>query len=313
MPPRRILRRTDEVRQEENIPQPPLCQDASAYVLAGMARFFEQHVGDGARVRPEPVYERFRWMHPDEFHGTTDPFVAEGWIRSLEGDASLWWEGAERGVNMMTLTWEEFKRVFYDKYFTSDVRSRLKREFMSLRQGDWTVAEFVQKFDRGCHFVPLIANDAAEKLRHFLDGLKPTIRRDVMLSDPIDYTTAVAKAFRAEQSLNDIDWEMQRKRNRARQANHSNNKPYTGSPKQPEPPKPQGQPPRGNVPKADERPLCKECNRPHSGKCMWGTYKCFNCGELGHKMVECTKPRQPMTGRVYVMQAAENETEPALH
>ncbi|XP_073024338.1 uncharacterized protein [Primulina eburnea] len=137
-------------------------------------------------VRPETAYERFRKMKPEDFHGTTDPFVVEGCIRSLEvifrymdmmdddrvrctiyllkGDSSLWWEGVERGVNIATLTWEEFKRVFYDKYFTSDVRSRLKREFMSLRQGDWSVVEFVPKFDRGYYFVPLIANDVAEKL-----------------------------------------------------------------------------------------------------------------------------------------------------
>ncbi|XP_075473864.1 uncharacterized protein LOC142504907 [Primulina tabacum] len=276
-----------------------------------MARLLEQHVGNGARVRPEAAYERFRKMNPEDFHGTTDPFVAEGWIRSLEGDAYLWWEGAKRGVNPDTLTWEEFKRVFYDKYFTFDVRSRLKREFMSLRQGDWYVVEFVQKFDRGCHFVPLITNDAAEKLRHFLDGLRSTIRRDVMLSDPTDYTTVVAKAFRAEQSLEDIEWELQRKRNRAQQASQSNKKPYVGSPKQPEPPKPQGQPPRGNILNDDERPLCKECNRPHFGKCMWGTYKCFKYGDLGHKAKVCPKFQQPTAGRVYVMQAEEAEAEPA--
>ncbi|XP_075478830.1 uncharacterized protein LOC142519683 [Primulina tabacum] len=231
----------------------------------------------------------------------------------LKGYASLWWEGAERGVNMATLTWERFKRVFYDKYFTSDVRSRIKREFMSLRQGDWTVAEFVQKFDMGCHFVPLIAIDGAEKLRHFLDGLKPTIHRDVMLSDPTDYTNVVAKAFRAEQSHKKVYWELQRKRNRVQQASQSNKKTYAGPQKQPEPPKPQGQPPRGNIPKADEKPLCRECNNPHYGKCMWGTYKCFKCGDLGHKAKDCPTFKQHITRRVYVMQAAEDETEPALH
>ncbi|XP_042410048.1 uncharacterized protein LOC121999430 [Zingiber officinale] len=173
-------------------------------------------------------------MYPKDFPGTTDPFVAEGWIRSLEAifrymnmadadkihcaifllrdDASLLWEGAERGVNLNTLTWEDFKRIFYEKYFTADVRSRLKREFMSLRQGDMAVAEFVKKYDRGCHFVPLIANDVAEKMIHFLDGLRPAIRRDVLLADPTDYNDVVTRAYQAEQPLKDIAWEMQRKR-----------------------------------------------------------------------------------------------------
>ncbi|XP_075483701.1 uncharacterized protein LOC142523857 [Primulina tabacum] len=189
----------------------------------------------------------------------------------LKDETFLWWDGAERGVNIATLTWEEFKRVFNDKYFTSDVRSRLKGEFMSLRQGNWSVSDFVQKFNRGCHFVPLIANDAAEKFRNFLDGLRPTIRRDVMLDDLTDYTNVVAKAFKANQSLEDMDWEMQRKRNRAQKASQSNEKPYVGPPKQPEPSKPQGQPPRGNIPKADGKPLCEECNCPQNGKSMWGT------------------------------------------
>ncbi|KAG6523882.1 hypothetical protein ZIOFF_013769 [Zingiber officinale] len=82
---------------------------------------------------------------------------------------------------------------------------RLKRKFISLRQGDLSVAEFVKKFDRGCHFVPLITNDAIEKLRHFLDGLRPIIRRDVLLADPTEYQDAVTRAYRAERSLKDIE------------------------------------------------------------------------------------------------------------
>lgn len=72
---------------------------------------------------------------------------------------------------------------------------------MSLRQGDMSVGEYIRKFDMGSHFVPLIANDAGENLRHFVDGLKPTIRRDVMMMDPTDYATATTRAFRVEQAL----------------------------------------------------------------------------------------------------------------
>ncbi|XP_075515454.1 uncharacterized protein LOC142550102 [Primulina tabacum] len=184
-------------------------------------------------------------------------------IYLLKGGTSLCWEGAELGVNLVTLTWLDIKRVFYDKYFTSDVRSRLKREFMTLRHGDSSVAKFVQNFYWGCHFMPLIANDAAEKLRHFIDGLRPTIRRDVILTDPTNYTTAVAKNFRAKQSLKDIDWEMKCKRNCSQQASQHIKKPYMGPPKRPRQPKPQGQLSKENFPKIIEKPQCKECNRHH--------------------------------------------------
>ncbi|XP_075473293.1 uncharacterized protein LOC142504293 [Primulina tabacum] len=141
----------------------------------------------------------FRLLNPKEFRGTTGSFLVEGWIRLLElhflylhlrkvdrvrcaayvlrDDASLWWEGAAHKVNLATLTWEQFKEMFYSKYFPADFRSRLTREFMSLCLGYSTVAEFICKFDRGCHFVPLIARDAAQKLSNFMDGLRPTLHR----------------------------------------------------------------------------------------------------------------------------------------
>ncbi|XP_073283695.1 uncharacterized protein [Primulina huaijiensis] len=198
-----------------------------------MARFFEKQFQHAPRPQHD-VYGQFRMQGPNEFSSTTDPCAAEGWIRSLEvhfhylnmgdadrvrcatymfrDDASLWWEGAEHGINLATLTWVRFKEIFYDKYFTADVRGRLKREFLTPRQGDTIVAEFVRKFDRGCHFVPFIARDAAEKLRHFLDCLRPTIHRDIMMMQPMNYAAATAYAFQAEQALKDIDFEMQRKR-----------------------------------------------------------------------------------------------------
>ncbi|XP_073056889.1 uncharacterized protein [Primulina eburnea] len=289
--------------------------------------------------RPQQdIYEQFRRLGPKEFSGTTVPFAAESWIRSLEvhfryldmgdadrvrcttyllrDDASLWWEGAEHGVDLATITWAQFKTKFYEKYFTADVRSRLKREFMTLRQGDVPVADFVKKFDRGCHFVPLIAGDAEEKLRHFMDGLRPTVRDKVMMMNPGNYAMAVTYAYRAEQSLKDIDFELQRKRQQNQNNNQPAKKPFTGPPRPQGPQKPQGQvkkptplkPPPAAPKPADKQP-CKECNRFHFGKCMWGSYKCFICKEEGHKASDCPKKKAPTAGRVYVMNAEEAEEE----
>ncbi|XP_075515455.1 uncharacterized protein LOC142550103 [Primulina tabacum] len=136
---------------------------------------------------------RFRRLNPKEFGGTTDPFLAEGWIRSLKlhfhylemrdgdwvrcdtymlrDDTSIWWEEDAHGVYLATLTWSHFKDIFYNKYFPANVRGCLTREFMILQKVDSFVAEFIRKFYSGSHFVALIARDAAQMLRHFIDGL----------------------------------------------------------------------------------------------------------------------------------------------
>ncbi|XP_073314734.1 uncharacterized protein [Primulina huaijiensis] len=158
-----------------------------------MTQFFTQFAGNNAggdtRVRlprPEAVYERFRRTDPKEFSGTTDP--------------------------MITLTWEGFKEVFYSKYFIEEVRSCLTKDFMTLRQGDSSVAEFVRKFERACHFVPLITNDAREKLRHFIDELQPILHCDVRVAGPTTYVIAVSRALAAEKDQKDIENDMQGKR-----------------------------------------------------------------------------------------------------
>lgn len=318
MPPRRKVPRN---MQEDREAPPP--QDSVTRMLAGMTQLLER--AQGAPREQMYIYERFRRLDPKEFAGTTDQFVAEGWIRALEvhfrflnmgdadrvrcatyllrDDAALWWEGAEIGVDLDTLTWTQFKDIFFGKYFTADVRGRLKREFMSLRQGDMSVAEYIRRFDRGCHFVPLIANDVEEKLRHFTDGLRPTIRRDVLMMDPADYAVATTRAFWAEQALKDIDLEIQRKRQQSQSSQQPSKKQNSG------PTTVQGsqKPLQIAAPETEEKPVCKECNRPHTGKCMFGTFKCYYCKEEGHKAGDCPKRKQPVTGRVYVMDAREAE------
>ncbi|XP_073024253.1 uncharacterized protein [Primulina eburnea] len=161
----------------------------------------QAQLGQQVHRQQTDVFEQFRRLNTKEFGGTTDPFVVEGWIRSLEllfdylqmrngdrarcaiymlrDDASLWWEGAAHAVDVATLTWARFREMFFRKYFPADVRGRLTREFMSLRQGDLSMVEFIRKFDRGCHFVPMIEEDVVQKLRHFLEGPRPTLGCDV--------------------------------------------------------------------------------------------------------------------------------------
>ncbi|XP_073139123.1 uncharacterized protein [Henckelia pumila] len=324
MPPRQMNRRG-------NPPTPPqqnsltALEQACANMMTGITALLEQHAARPRLTHDEDVAERFQKKGPKEFSGSTDPLVAEGWIRSLEtifaymgltdadkvkcavymmkDDAALWWEGAVRGVNPQTLTWEEFKQMFFAKYFTEDVRSRMIREFMSLRQEDKTVVEYIKQFERGCHFVPLIADSAEEKMRQFVDGLKADIKHDVRMMDVTTYEAAVSRALRSEDGRKEILREQQRKRQF--QPSYHESYPQQDAKKQsiglkgPNPPRQQG----SIVPRAEALPLCLKCQKPHPGPCMKGSGMCYHCKEPGHIMLHCSKKNA--AGRVYVMQAEE--------
>ncbi|XP_073273308.1 uncharacterized protein [Primulina huaijiensis] len=280
-----------------------------------MTQFFAQFSRNNTEVdrmtRPEVVYERFCNMDPKDFGGTTDPMVAEGWIKPIEviftfmeledadrvrcatyllkDDARLWWEGASVSVNLQTLTWEGFEEVFYSKYFTDDVRSQLTRELMTLRHGDRSVAEFVRKLEQGCHFVPLIANKAREKLRHFMD---------------------VTRALAAEQDLKDIETYRQGKRPfqaPQRQVKQPTKKPFQG------PNKGKGQQTQKKAAqKLTEYPVCPKYSRKNEGECLWGSGKCFKCGSNDHVLKNCPQLKQPTQGRVFAMHAEEADPDTTL-
>ncbi|XP_073133707.1 uncharacterized protein [Henckelia pumila] len=202
-------------------------------------------------------------------------------------------------------------------YFTADVRGRLRTEFMSLRQGDLSVAQFVVKFERGCHFVPLIGDDEKEKLEHFLVGLRLTIRRDVLMAEPSDYASALRRALRSEQTLRDISAEAHGKRpfphqGHSQQQQHGK-KPYHGPPRQQGQQAPQGRQAQRQVPpKAGEKPICQFCHRPHFGKCLKDAGVCFKCKKPGHMSTHCPELRRPVQGRVFVMEAEQADPDTTL-
>ncbi|XP_073133416.1 uncharacterized protein [Henckelia pumila] len=125
-------------------------------------------------------------------------------IFMLKDDAALWWEGAVIGLDLATLTWAEFKKTFYEKYFTDEARGWLVRNFMSLRQGDKFDAEYVKQFERGCHFAPLIVIEEKERLRHFTDGMRSNIKHDVYMADVSNYKAVANRAFRSKQRRKEI-------------------------------------------------------------------------------------------------------------
>ncbi|KAG6492134.1 hypothetical protein ZIOFF_047084 [Zingiber officinale] len=293
----------------------------------------------------QPVYKQFRELGPTEFKGTTDPIAAEGWIRSLEtifdfmqltdadkvrctifmlqDDARVWWEGARLTVDLATLTWTDFKEVFYGKYFTVDNRTRLAREFLELRQGDLSVAEYVRRFERGRYFVPMITSQPVEELKHFTEGLRPAVRHDVRMSRVTTFREAVDQALMSERDRNDMIKEAQNKRlsYQGRDQQEPGKKktiPGQNSGKQqfkqaqPRQQIQKTQAAEGTGFRVENKVRCSKCEKIHAGQCLTGTDACFMCKKSGHFARECPLLREPTKGRVFAMTQEQVDLDTAI-
>ncbi|XP_073031238.1 uncharacterized protein [Primulina eburnea] len=127
-------------------------------------------------------------------------------------DARIWWEATKVTVNVQELKWNEFKDLFYTKYFSSEVKAKKVKEFLELKQDVMSVTEYTLKFEEGCVFVPFIVEHDKDKGEHFLRGLKPDIRRDVHMSKVVTYQDIVERALLAEHDEQEIDKERQLRR-----------------------------------------------------------------------------------------------------
>ncbi|CAJ2633448.1 unnamed protein product [Trifolium pratense] len=74
----------------------------------------------------------------------------------LREEANKWWKNAKlkMGVGGVVITWEMFKGEFLRKYFSADIRNKKVVEFMELKQGNMSVAEYSVKFEELCAFSP---------------------------------------------------------------------------------------------------------------------------------------------------------------
>ncbi|XP_075499977.1 uncharacterized protein LOC142538546 [Primulina tabacum] len=255
----------------------------------------------------EVAYDRFRRMNPPYFIGGPDPLLALEWIKSLEAifdylkftdqekvscavfmlvkAARIWWEATKVTVNFQELKWNEFKDLFYAKYFSSEVKAKKVKEFIELRQDALSVTEYMLKFEEGCVFVPFIAENDKDKGEHFLRGLKPKIRRDVHISKVVTYQDIVERALLAEHDEQEIEKERQLRRKAFQARGQGASADVRGGNKG------KGKMEQRNKPtvpsSVTERPLCPKCGKPHKGECLVGSGRCFRCKEMGHTELKC--------------------------
>ncbi|XP_073298495.1 uncharacterized protein [Primulina huaijiensis] len=213
----------------------------------------------------------------------------------------IWLEAMKVTVNVCELKWDEFKELFYAKYFSREVKAKKVREFLELRQDSLSVAEYIFKFEEGCVFVPFIAENDKDKGEHFLRGLKPEIRQDVHMTKVSTYEDIVERALLADHDEQEIEKEQKLRRQafqaRGQGASAIVRGGHKGKGKMEQRSKPL-------VPSSDiERPVCPKCGKPHKGECLVGSGRCYRCKEMGHTAQKCpfSSDKAKVQGRIFTM------------
>nr|GFB62284.1 hypothetical protein [Tanacetum cinerariifolium] len=166
---------------------------------------------------PPPVtihawLERFNKQKPHSFEKATAPVDAENWISHMEkifdvmgcedefktrlavykfeGNPLAWWKAYKQAKGgdawLVTVTWADFKKLFFLQFFPRAEQERLKREYHSIRQTSTeTSMEFMLRFLRLArstlnHLMCMSYKDVAQvanaaTMRSFMRGMMRTL------------------------------------------------------------------------------------------------------------------------------------------
>ncbi|KAL8097578.1 hypothetical protein AgCh_030635 [Apium graveolens] len=121
-----------------------------------------------AAAPPAVIFKQFQAVKPPEFKGSADPMEANAWLKEMEkgfelvrvgaeqktkfasyflkGEVNYWWESTRAFEGGEFITWERFTELFLEKYFPRYMKNQMEIKFLSLTEGDLTIAEYEAKF-----------------------------------------------------------------------------------------------------------------------------------------------------------------------
>ncbi|XP_028070273.1 uncharacterized protein LOC114272753 [Camellia sinensis] len=124
-------------------------------------------------------------------------------VFELDDEADHWWELIKNTRDVASLSWNQFRELFLNKYFPSTVRRERVKEFQNLEQGNMTVTQYAAKFEELARYATrFVANDE-EKARMFEWGLDLTVRGRVLPQRLLSYAEVLDTALESEREVTD--------------------------------------------------------------------------------------------------------------
>ncbi|KAA0067829.1 retrotransposon protein, putative, Ty3-gypsy subclass [Cucumis melo var. makuwa] len=203
MPPRTSRRRRQNQDGMQGPTQGPSAGESSTLRVrggAGNEQFVRtaQEIGRPERVEPSDPkraygIERLKKLGATVFEGSIDPANAENWLNMLEKCFDVMNCPEER---------KTFRGIFEDKYYPSTYCEAKRDEFLGLKQGSLSVAEYERKNTELSRYADVIVAFESDRCRRFERGLRFEIRTPVTaIAKWTNFSQLVETALRVEQSI----------------------------------------------------------------------------------------------------------------
>ncbi|KAA0037515.1 uncharacterized protein E5676_scaffold808G001020 [Cucumis melo var. makuwa] len=147
---------------------------------------------------PEKMYgiERLKKLEATVFEGSTD-------LADAKKEAEGWWKSIiARRNDARTLDWQTFRGIFEEKYYPTTYCEAKRDEFLELKQGSLSMAEYERKYTELSRYAGMIMASESDRCHRFERGLRFEIRTPVTaIAKWTNFSQLVETALRVEQSI----------------------------------------------------------------------------------------------------------------
>ena len=170
---------------------------------------------------PSALLEKILKMGAKEFFGNEDALESDNWLDNTENIFEVFRSTGHQRVTLAAYmfrhladTWWKivkppyqtiadgealatFNKQFAKKHVPGHIKKKKAVGFMQLKQGNMSVLDYVNKFDRLSTCAPHIIDTKQKKIDRFLQGLHPVIKKDATgITPPSTYDDTVKRAYK---------------------------------------------------------------------------------------------------------------------
>jgi hypothetical protein len=119
----------------------------------------------------------------------------------LTSPAADWWDAyCAAHATANTITWEEFSTQFRNYHIPAGLM-KIKKEFLSLKQGGMSLSEYRDKFIQLSRYAPGEVNDDEKKHELFLEGLMGPLQYQLISHTFPSFQRLLDKAIALENNV----------------------------------------------------------------------------------------------------------------